>query len=61
MDDVAVSSGQRIFVQWHGTGTNLEPLHGHRPDFHESHMNGVDVITFNEASWPLVLCLQLAA
>lgn len=48
VQQIAVSDSHRIFVLWEGSGTNLNAAHsGHPPSRHESHMAGVDIITFN--------------
>jgi hypothetical protein len=49
LPQVAVSDANHVFVLWQGSGTNLSPVQqGAKASFHESHMTGVDVITFNK-------------
>jgi len=50
---VGVSDPSHVFVHWDCHGTNLQPTvdeHGkpHKPTFHESHISGIDIITFTE-------------
>jgi hypothetical protein len=42
-----------VFVHWTCHGTNLKPTNDnkgrpHKPTFHESHISGIDFITFND-------------
>lgn len=50
---VGVSDANHVFVHWSCHGTNLHPTmdnagRPHKPTFHESHISGIDFITFNE-------------
>jgi hypothetical protein len=50
---VGVSDASHVFVHWSCHGTNLHPTtdnagRPHKPTFHESHISGIDFITFNE-------------
>lgn len=50
---VGVCDPLHVFVHWDCHGTNLHPTvdnagRPHKPTFHESHISGIDFITFNE-------------
>jgi hypothetical protein len=46
---VGVSDANHVFVSWEGAGTNLAAgTSGHQPSHHESHLAGVDILTFNK-------------
>lgn len=50
---VGVCDANHIFAYWQCHGTNLKPVtdsHGkpHKPSFHESHISGIDLVTFTE-------------
>lgn len=50
---VGVCDPIHVFVHWQCHGTNLFPTldnagRPHKPTFHESHISGIDFITFNE-------------
>eukprot|EP00882_Tetradesmus_deserticola_P002588 GHRQ01002753.1.p1 GENE.GHRQ01002753.1~~GHRQ01002753.1.p1 ORF type:complete len:217 (+),score=56.96 GHRQ01002753.1:276-926(+) len=50
---VGVCDPVHVFVHWTCHGTNLRPTsdskgRSHKPTFHESHISGIDFITFND-------------
>eukprot|EP00878_Enallax_costatus_P002506 GHUV01002686.1.p1 GENE.GHUV01002686.1~~GHUV01002686.1.p1 ORF type:complete len:212 (+),score=35.54 GHUV01002686.1:178-813(+) len=50
---VGVCDPIHVFVHWQCHGTNLFPTmdnagRSHKPTFHESHISGIDFITFND-------------
>jgi hypothetical protein len=50
---VGVCDPIHVFVHWTCHGTNLKPTSDnkgrpHKPTFHESHISGIDFITFND-------------
>jgi hypothetical protein len=48
-----VADPSHVFVHWDCHGTNLQPTvdengKPHKPTFHESHISGIDILTFTE-------------